>query len=329
MQKSAYRYYPLFVYFRRKFGKRVQKIPLDAGFDCPNRDGRLSKKGCLFCNPHGSGSGLGEKGLDLGEQWNYWQEHFSSRGKAGPYMAYLQSFSNTYGPLDKLSRALGEISRLPDLAGISLGTRPDCLEPEKIDLLSSLPVSELILELGLQSADDHVLKFINRGHNVEDFVQGVHRAADRGIKVCAHVVAGLPGPDGREELEGLLNSVELLNSLPVHGVKFHNLYVCKGAGLEALWRKGLYTPLESGEYVSWIGQALARLRPDIVIHRLNGDPSPGELLAPEWAGKKGTLLNGIRDHLEQEDIWQGKAFTKWSREIPSWFSPENGFGGKK
>ncbi len=329
MQKTAYRYYPLFVHFRREFGRRIQKIPLDAGFHCPNRDGTLSRKGCVFCNPLGSGSGLGEKGLGLEMQWDYWREHFSSRRKTGPYMAYLQSYSNTYGPLDKLARILGEISGLPDLAGISLGTRPDCLDQDKIGLLAALPVREVILELGLQSADDRVLEFINRGHTVEDFVRAVDMAARCGLKVCAHVVAGLPGPDGGEGLDGLLRSVELLNSLPVQGVKFHNLYVCRGAGLEALWRKGEFVPLERETYIYWIGQALARLRPDIVVHRLNGDPSPGELLAPGWAGKKGTLLHMIRNHLEAEDIWQGKSLPEWSREIPFWFSPENGFGDNK
>lgn len=305
-----FRYFSLNAALRQKFGERVQKIPLDAGFDCPNRDGTLSREGCVFCNPSGSGSGMLKQGKDLASQWAHWAEFQKKRYGAGKFIGYLQSYSNTYGPIERVSATLSQLEGLPGLAALSIGTRPDCLDSAKLELLASqkhkLGLGEVFLELGLQTAHDDTLAHINRGHSVADFEHMVRAATDLGLNVVAHVIAGLPGPAAREGLPELLETVKCVNALPVRGIKFHNLYVCKGTRLARIWKEERYKPISREEYCHWLGEALMHLSPDIVVHRLNGDPARGELLAPEWAGLKREVHNAIQNHLEEKDIWQGK-----------------------
>ena len=319
------RTYALSAYTRQRHGQRVQKIPLDAGFSCPNRDGTLSRAGCLFCNPKGSGSGFGQRGMTLAEQWEFWRSIHEKSHHLKLFTAYLQSYSNTHGPIEKLADALAGLQGLPGLTSLAIGTRPDCLDPAKLDLLAEqrdkLGLSEVFLELGLQSASDETLAHINRGHDVRAFARAVHQAADRGLSVVAHVIAGLPTPFGREERAELLASVDFLNRLPIHGIKFHNLYVCRGTDLARLHARGGYTPLTLDEYLSQLSSALMRLSPKTVVHRLNGNPATGELVAPDWAGNMRRLHNRIRDHLEANDVWQGKE-NGAEDSIPPWFSSD-------
>jgi radical SAM protein (TIGR01212 family) len=307
------RYYSLATYLRARFGQRVQKIPLDADFSCPNRDGTISRNGCIFCNPKGSGTGLGARGLSLEKQYLFWQEKFSKKYKARLFLAYLQSYSNTYGPLKKIENMLKRLEKLPGLAGLCLGTRPDCLDKDKLSLLASYPFQEIWLELGLQSSNNHTLEIINRGHKAEDFAWAVKLAHKMGIKTCAHVIAGLP----QETMKDFLQTINFLNDLPISGIKIHNLYICKHTTLAKLWRTGAYTPLSMNEYIHWLERALFSLRPDIVIHRLNGDPARGELLAPDWASYKHIILEKIKQTLTDKNLWQGKALHPNS--IPPWF----------
>ena len=320
-----HRTYSLSAYNRRKHGGRVQKIPLDAGFSCPNRDGSISRSGCVFCNEKGSGSGMGERGLSIAEQWTFWRDHHRERNKLSLFAAYFQSYSNTHGPIEGLAAALEELRGLPDLVGLSVGTRPDCLDEAKLDLLAlqreRLGIDEVSLELGLQSACDETLVHINRGHDVRAFAEATRAAHGRGLSVVAHLIAGLPTPYGREGRAELLASVDLVNRLPVSGVKFHNLYVCRGAALERDHADGAYAPMTQDEYLDWLGEALMRLRPDMVVHRLNGNPSKGELIAPKWAGNMRGLHNAVRNRLESGDVWQGKR--NGAEDGPSpWFSPD-------
>ncbi len=313
-------HYALSTYLRQRFGRRVQKIPLDAGCSCPNRDGTLSRRGCLFCNAKGSGTGLLEKGLNLAAQWNHWRGVYNRGPTAASFIAYLQSYSNTHGPVSRLRETLGQITALPDLVGLAVGTRPDCLDREKLALLASLPRDpfvEIWLELGLQSADNQVLERINRGHDLETFVRACHAAADHGLFVCAHLIAGLPG----EDKSGFLRGIRTLNQLPVQGVKFHSLYVCAGSPLADIWRKGEYAPLTLERYLDWIADGIALLRPDMVVQRLTGDPAPDELLAPPWAAVKRSVRAGILAELRSRNLWQGKALTP-EAPVPSWFDPE-------
>ena len=276
-------------HLRTRFGQRVQKIPLDAGASCPNRDGTLSRAGCTFCNAIGSGSGLGLAGMNLPAQWEYWREHFRKSKRASLFLAYLQSFSNTYGPASRLSALLDILDGLPDLAGVSVGTRPDCLDAEKVALLAARNWPEIWLELGVQTMNDATLARINRGHSAAASARAIELAAGAGLQVCAHLMLGLPG----ENLSHILDTVEQLNALPIRGVKLHNTYVCARTALEREYRAGTYVPLEEGAYVEWAVEALLHLRPDIIIHRVVADPAPGELVAPEWAARKGDLVRYI------------------------------------
>lgn len=310
------RYFPLNLYLKKRFGEKVYKIPLDAGFSCPNRDGTLSFKGCIFCNPFGSGTSLKTKGLSLSEQFAYFQEKFTKKYKAKLFLAYLQSYSNTYGPIEKIKQTLEEIKKLPQLAGLCLGTRPDCLDLEKLELIKSYHFQEVWLEIGLQSAKENTLKLINRGHSAKDFLLAVNLSKDFGFKICAHVIAGLP----QENKEDFLYTISFLNKLPIHGIKFHNLYVCHNTPLAQLYQKGLYTPLSLSEYIEWLTEALEHLRPDIVIHRLNGDPKPGELLAPSWAQNKRFVLQEFFATLEEKNTWQGKQLGISLKKLQTFFT---------
>lgn len=317
-----FRHYSLSTYFRRRFGGRIRKVPLDAGASCPNRDGTLSRKGCSFCNELGSGTGAFGLGVDLEGQWAALRA--KARDPRGPFMAYLQSFTNTHCTPDRLRDMVGRLCALPDLAGVAIGTRPDCLDTEKLDILAAAPVDELWLDLGLQSADDAVLERANRGHAAADFACAVEQAADRGIKVCGHLVAGMPG----EAPDGFLRSVDFMSALPVAGIKLHNLFVSQGAPLAAEYLAGNYTPLRRGEYVGMLEEALPRLRPDIVVHRLASDPRPGELLAPDWAARKIEVLNALTKTMNESDTWQGKK-NGAPDTIPHWFDPASPDGAPR
>ncbi len=296
------RYRSLSSYFRERFKAKVGKVPLDAGFSCPNRDGTLSRGGCVFCNAAGSGPGLYAKGLSLREQWDAWRARPTRKRSPDILLAYLQAFSNTHGPAERVRRVIDEIAALPDAAGLCLGTRPDCLDKEKLDIIAAAPLGEIRLELGLQSSCDDTLRRINRGHTAADFAHTAEAAHARGLKVVAHVIAGLPG-EGRD---AFLETIRFLNALPVHAVKLHNLYVAENTALARLYRQGGYTPIKRRDYIDWTCDALALLRPDMVVERLNGDPKPGELVAPAWAADKSPLLRDIRRALEDKDIRQGK-----------------------
>ncbi|RQD55524.1 TIGR01212 family radical SAM protein [Desulfonatronovibrio magnus] len=294
-------YNKLSSYWKKKFGTRVRKVPLDAGFSCPNRDGTISFKGCTFCNEQGSGTGLFNKDISLKDQYNLFREKLLKKNKSLKLAAYLQSYSNTYCSSRHLTSTLEQITDMKDLAVLCLGTRPDCLNREKCQILASFPAQEIWLDLGLQSSDDLTLQRINRGHKADDFALACTMAHNLGIKVCAHVIAGLPG----ENIHNFRKTINFINDLPVQGIKIHNLYVCRGTAMAQMWYQGEYTPLSLHEYISWTVQALSRLRPDIVIHRLTGDPAPGELLAPDWAAGKMAVLNDLNKLMAEKMIIQG------------------------
>jgi len=309
------RYYTLPTYFRQQFGCRIQKIPLDAGSTCPNRDGTIGTSGCIFCNQQGSGTGLALSGLDIAQQYQHLRARYLERKKNIRFLAYFQSFSNTYGPAHRLQQLLTTLSGLPDLAGISIGTRPDCLDQEKIDIISHAQFQEIWLDLGLQSAHEKTLQLIKRGHDAQTFAVWTKNAASQGIKICAHLITGLPG----ESLAEFEQTIAFVNSLPVAGVKIHNLYVSRGSNLTKLWEEGGITLLSREESLRWLCRGLELLRPDIVVHRLNADPAPDELLAPGWATDKRSFLHDAKLMLERKDTWQGKAI---GHPLAQWYTQE-------
>lgn len=299
------RYNDLNTYLRNIFGCRVQKITVDAGLTCPNRDGTLSHGGCIYCNIRGSGTGAHAKGLSITRQLANGKNSLSRRYKAKKFIAYFQSFSNTYAPLQNLQRLYDEALKVDDIVGLSIGTRPDCVDEAVLDLLQDYARHHLIwIEYGLQSARDATLAFINRGHDVQCFRNAVEKTRNRGINICAHVILGLP----HENRQDMLHTAATIAKMGIDGLKLHLLYVVKGTPLEALYRKGEFKCLEQPAYVDLVCDFLERIPAEMVIQRLTGDPHRNELAAPQWSLKKTETLSLIRQTLEKRDSWQGKYF---------------------
>ncbi len=297
------RYYDLNSYLRSIFGCRVQKISLDAGLTCPNRDGSIATDGCIYCNSRGSGTGALQKGLSITEQILKGKESLKRRYKAKKFIAYFQSFSNTYGPYEKLKGLYKEALAIDDIVGLSVGTRPDCVDESILTLLEGYTKDYLVwIEYGIQSIHDRTLTLINRGHDVRCFKRAVKATRTRGIKICTHVILGLPFEDRRD----MLATAEAVAAMGIDGIKIHLLYVIKGTGMEKLYQEGTYRCLEQDEYANLVCDFLELLPPDMVIQRLTGDPHPDELVAPEWSLRKNETLSLIKKILADRDSWQGK-----------------------
>lgn len=317
-------------YLKALYGERVQKIVVDAGLDCPNRDGKVSKGGCIYCNSKGSGSGLWGKGLSITEQIELGRNAMSRRYNAKKFLVYFQSYTNTYTTCKRMKAIYDEALGVDGVVGMAIGTRPDCIDREKINLIASYTDKYLVwLEYGLQSSHDITLELINRGHNFACFVNAVemvkaHEAIysnhglsessccytnrtgyrNKRINVCAHVILGLPG----ETSEMMMQTARRIGELGIHGVKIHLLYVVKGTLLENMFKNGGYTCMTQNDYVEAVCNFIERLPENIVIQRITGDPHPDELAAPEWALDKHTTFNMIQKTFEKRDSWQGKFF---------------------
>jgi radical SAM protein (TIGR01212 family) len=298
-------YYDLNSYLRNIFGCRVQKISLDAGLTCPNRDGHISTGGCMYCNSRGSGTGASRQGLSITEQIMRGKEFLKKRYKAQKFIAYFQSFSNTYGPYEKLKGLYEEALAIDDIVGLSIGTRPDCVDESVLTLLESYAKDYLVwIEYGLQSIHDRTLAAINRGHDVKCFKGAVEKTRGRGIKICTHVILGLP----LEDRHDMLATAKAVAAIGIDGIKIHLLYVVKGTRMEELYLGGKYRCLEQEEYVNLVCDFLELLPPDMVIQRLTGDPHPHELVAPEWSLRKNKTLSRIKETFTERESWQGKRF---------------------
>ncbi len=296
------RYNDLNTYYQSLFGCRVQKLTIDAGLTCPNRDGTISTGGCIYCNARGSGTGAFDRGLSVTDQLLQGKSFLSRRYKAKKFIAYFQSFSNTYASPEILKRLYDEALAVEDIVGLAIGTRPDCVDEPVLDLLQAYTPNYLIwIEYGLQSASDRTLEFINRGHDVQCFKDAIKKTSNRGIGICVHVILGLP----HETRDDMLDTAQTLADLRIDGIKLHLLYVVKGTLLEAHYRQGKYKCLEQQEYVDLVCDFIERLPSDMIIQRLTGDPHPQELVAPQWALKKSETLAKIRNTLEKRDSRQG------------------------
>lgn len=304
------RFYDLNTYFKNRYGGRVHKISIDAGLTCPNRDGTIDTEGCIFCNAKGSGTGNLAKGYSITEQLEKSKAPVIKRFKAKKFIAYFQSFTNTYAPFETLKAIYEEALAVPDVVGMAIGTRPDCISDKILDLLQSYAERHLIwLEYGLQSAHDPTLERINRGHDVASFEKAVRATAGRGIKIGTHMILGLPGETRKE----MLATADFIARLPVDGIKLHLLYVIKGTALERLYRNGRYRCLDRRTYIELVCDVLERLPEGMVIQRLTGDPHKHELVAPQWALEKNDNVALIRQRLEERDTWQGKRRSNRSR----------------
>jgi radical SAM protein (TIGR01212 family) len=289
-------------FLKERFGQRVQKITLDAGLTCPNRDGRVGAGGCLYCNARGSGTGAWGRGESIPAQMAAGMARLARRYGASRFIAYFQSFSNTYAPVARLRELYEAALAPPQVVGLAMGTRPDCLGDEVLDLLAGYARDRLVwLELGLQSANDATLARLNRGHDAACFGEAAVRASDRGLAVVAHVILGLPGEGPRE----MAATAEFLARLPVQGVKIHLLYVIKDSGLARLHGEGKYVCLTEDQYVEAVANFIEGLPPHLVIHRLTSDPHPDELVAPAWCRDKARVLRRIREEFARRGTRQG------------------------
>lgn len=289
---SSLPYLDLNTFLRRRFGCRVQKISIDAGLGCPNRDGRAGAGGCIYCNRLGSGTGAASK-QSLEEQIEFGKRFLRRRYKAEKFIAYFQSFSNTYAPVDELESLYRRALAVPDIAGLAIGTRPDCVPDEVLDMIARLNRETYVyMEYGLQSIHDRTLKKINRGHAYKAFLDALTRTRARGIDVCVHVILGLPG----ETRQDMLETARAVAGLDIQGIKIHLLYVSRGTALHESFLRGEYKCLELDEYTGLMRDFLRLLPRGIVVHRITGDPHKDEVVAPLWSLDKQT----VRDEIERK-----------------------------
>lgn len=295
-------YKPFSEELKRVFGCRVHRISVDAGFTCPNRDGKTGQGGCIYCGSHGSGSAGIARGLSVSQQIEAGKEVMRRKYKANSFIAYFQSYSNTYAPVQKLRSLYDEALAVPEVVGLIVGTRPDCLPPEVIDLLAAYHErSYFWLELGLQSPHDLSLQLIRRGHTYASFVEAVTCCKARNLRVCVHLILGIPG----ETRADMLASAAMMNELGIDGVKLHLLHVMEGTPLAEMYRMQRFPLLDRDEYVGIVCDFLERLDSEITIHRLTGDGIRDHLIAPLWSLQKFEVLNLIDSEMARRGSVQG------------------------
>ncbi|MDY6838156.1 MAG: TIGR01212 family radical SAM protein [Thermodesulfobacteriota bacterium] len=299
---TAQRYNDLSSYLKKRFGCRVQKITIDAGFSCPNRDGTLSSEGCIYCDSKGSGTGAAERGESIWDQIQRGKARLADRYKAKKFIAYFQAFTNTYAPCNVLSSRYGEALTDPDIVGLAIGTRPDCVDEEKLSLIESYGTGHMVwMEYGLQSIHNETLRKINRGHTYEDFVHAVRMTQGRNIMICAHVILGLPG----ESKEDVVGTAKAITDLGIEGVKIHSLYVVRDTPLARVCQTTGFKTLDQPTYVDWVVAFLEHLSSDVIVQRLTGDPDRADLLEPTWALNKQQTLALIQQALAKKGSCQG------------------------
>lgn len=290
---------------KRVFGHKVQRVSIDAGFTCPNLDGTLDTKGCVYCGGHGSGSYGIRRELGITGQLQGGMEVMRRKYKASAFLAYFQSYSNTYASVEMLRRMYGEALSVPGVVGIISATRPDCLAVDVMDYLTELnALTYFWLELGMQSMYDRTLELINRRHDHACLVDAVQRAKERGLRICVHVILGLPGESQQE----ILAMTGELNRLQVDGVKLHLLHVMRGTALADMHARGEVDVMDRDGYAGLVCDFLELLNPRILIHRLTGDGGRHNLIAPLWSLKKFEILNLIDAELERRGTYQGSRF---------------------
>lgn len=294
--------YMLNQYLKDTFGQKVYKLSIDGGFTCPNRDGRIGYGGCIFCSAKGSGDFAENRQLSITAQIEKGKSRVANKIKDGKYIAYFQAFTNTYGTLDYLEKVYTEAINHPDIVAISIGTRPDCLEDEVIELIKRLnQIKPIWVELGLQTSREATACYIRRGYDNLVYEDSVRRLAAAGIYTIVHVILGLPG----ETEEDMLNTVKYVCDSGVRGIKLQLLHVIQGTDLEKEYKEGLFRTLEFEEYVDIVMKCLSILPEDMVVHRITGDGDRRTLVAPLWSTDKKRVLNALNKRINdmyKEDI---------------------------
>ena len=301
------RYYTYDYYLRRTFGGKCAKIPIDAGFTCPNIDGRCATGGCIYCSGRGSGDFAESPSMSVAEQYRAVREKLSSKWSTERCIPYFQAHTNTYAPLEVLREKYESVVCLDGVVALNIATRADCLAEDVVAYLGDLAERvPLTVELGLQTSNDETAALINRGHTFADFKDGFLRlrSASEKIGICVHMIFGLPS----EDREAMLTTVREVAALHPEQVKIHLLHVIKGTKMAEIYERGEYVPLQKEEYVELVADALELLPPDVVVARVTGDGMADSLLAPEWSRKKVSVINDIDKLLYERGSWQGKRF---------------------
>lgn len=297
------RYYTLNYYYKKKYNSKVFKVSLNGGFTCPNKDGTVGTRGCIFCSRLGSGDFAGNKNLDLISQFDEVKSIMLKKWPDAKYIGYFQANTNTYAPLDQLKAKYETISNLDNVVGLNIATRSDSITDEVMDYLEELNnKTDLIIELGLQSMHEETLKLINRGHDLKNFEDCLKKLKSRGIKVVVHIINGLP----YETKDMMIETAKYLNELDIDGIKIHMLHIIKNTDLEDLYKKQSFHILTREEYVDIVINQLEVLNENIVINRITGDPVKEDLVAPNWLLKKFCVLNEIDKEMVKRDTYQGK-----------------------
>ena len=287
-------YLTLNEHYRHLFGCKVYKLSINAGFTCPNRDGKISHGGCIFCGGDGSGA-FAASGCNIAQQLENAKQRVEAKNKGGKYIAYFQSFTNTYGPVEKLERLYREALAAEDVVGLAIGTRPDCLGPEVVELLKVLHREKYIsVELGLQTVHKASADYIRRGYDTAVYFDAVRRLKEAGIEVVTHIILGLPGETPEMAAETTRQAV----AAGTDGVKFHLLHVLRDTDLEKDFRAEKFRCLELEEYAQWLKICLKEVPPETTVHRITGDGAKKDLIAPLWSGDKKRVLNYLNKYLD-------------------------------
>lgn len=293
-------------YLRRKFGEKIYKLALDGGFTCPNRDGTLGTRGCIFCSGRGSGDFSVPVAANAAAAVEKAKAVLHGKDGGGKYIAYFQNFTGTYAPVGDLRSLYTPVIELPEIAALSIGTRPDCVGDDVVELLSELNSAKPVwAELGLQTIHEDTARYIRRGYELPVFDDAVRRLKNAGIEVIVHMIIGLPG----EDADRIFETAEYIGRSGADGVKFQLLHVLRGTDLAADYGSGLFQTLTLDEYISLLEGCIERIPPDMVVHRLTGDGAKRDLIAPLWSGDKKKVLNAINRAFERDDVIQGSKFT--------------------
>ncbi|GIO52137.1 MULTISPECIES: TIGR01212 family radical SAM protein [Paenibacillus] len=292
---------------REQFNDKVFKVMLDAGFTCPNRDGSIARGGCTFCSARGSGDFAGSRRDDLITQFNSIRDKQHEKWPHARYIGYFQAYTNTYAPVDVLREYYEVILEQPGVVGLSIATRPDCLPDDVIEYLAELNErTYLWVEMGLQTIHQETSDLINRAHDTQCFIDAVEKLRRHGIRVCAHIIYGLP----QETHEMMLETGRAVANMDVQGIKIHLLHLMKGTPMVRQYEADLLRFLEQDEYIKLVADTLEFLPPEMIVHRLTGDAPRKLLIGPMWSQEKWEVLNGIDAELEARDSWQGKYWRK-------------------
>ncbi|PWW07483.1 hypothetical protein DFQ01_102380 [Paenibacillus cellulosilyticus] len=288
---------------KEQFGEKVFKVTLDAGFTCPNRDGSIAKGGCTFCSARGSGDFAGSRRDDLVTQFNKIRDRQHLKWPNAKYIGYFQAYTNTYAPVEELREYYEVILQQPGVVGLSIATRPDCLPDDVIDYLAELNErTYLWLEMGLQTVHESTSELINRAHDTACYEDAVRRLRARGIRVCTHIIYGLP----QETHEMMLDTLRAVSRMDVQGIKIHLLHLMRKTPMVKQYEAGLLQFLEKDEYIKLIVDSLEQMPPNMIVHRLTGDAPRDLIIGPMWSMNKWDVLNSIDKELVRRGTWQGK-----------------------